>query len=311
MKKKIIGILVMTLFLVSIYGSATKIGLNNDMLDQSQTRLDLDNKLIPGHQNAQSFVPALNMLSKVELYLYKRGNPSYTGIIFSIKDSKSEDNLAIVEKSVGEISTGESWLELDFEDLNVKPGKTYYIVCNPIGVWDDDYDNLIRWGACLGNQYLAGSAWDIQSGIWKIIGHDVYEIDYCFKTYGFNINPPNKPTISGQANVKPGTEYEYKFISTDPDGDNIEYCIDWGDNTGEVCIGPYPSGIEASAKHIWSEKGDYTVKVKARDINGAESDWATLAISMPKIYIYNPVIQLLLKILERFPILGKILNQLL
>ena len=83
MKKKIIGILVMTLFLVSVSGSATKINLNDDILDQSQTILDLDNKLIPGHQNAQSFIPSLNKLSKVEIYLYKRGTPSYTDIIFS------------------------------------------------------------------------------------------------------------------------------------------------------------------------------------------------------------------------------------
>jgi len=95
--------------------------------------------------------------------------------------------------------------------------------------------------------------------------------------------PPNAPTITGQAKGKPGTEYEYKFVSTDPDGDNITYCIDWGDNTGEICIGPYPSSAEASAKHTWSEKDDYIIKAKARDLYGAESDWATLTVNMPKV----------------------------
>jgi hypothetical protein len=276
MKKKIIGILVMTLFLVSAYGSAT----NYEILDQSQPILDLDNKLIPGYQNVQSFVPSLNKLSKVELYLYKSGNPSYTDIIFTIKDSQSEDNLAIVEKSVGEISTG--WIELDFEDLNVKPGKTYYIVCKPIGDWNNDYGNLIRWGACLGNLYFSGSPWDIHEGIWRIIGHDVYEIDYCFKTYGFNNNPPEKPTIEGPTSGKTGTAYDYYFCSSDPDGDDIYYCVDWGDGSGEVCLGPYPSNTCITVSHTWTSDGTYIIKVKARDSNQAESEWATLSVSMPK-----------------------------
>ena len=309
MKKKIIGILVITLFLVSLYGSATKIGLGNDILDQSQTISGLGNKLIPGHQNAQSFTPSLNMLSKVELYLYKRGNPSYSNIICSIKDSKSEANLATVEKSVDEISTSESWIELDFEDLYVKPGKTYYIVCNPIGGLDYDYDNFIWWGACFGNRYLAGSPWDIHLGVWKIIGYDVYEIDYCFKTYGFNNNPPNKPTINGNINGVLDKEYRYTFISTDPEEDEISYYIDWGDNTYTGWTRTLLSGEYYNSSHTWSEKGSYTIKTKAKDIYGGESEWATLEINMPKTHINNRIIQQIIKMLESFPFFEKILNQ--
>ena len=98
----------------------------------------------------------------------------------------------------------------------------------------------------------------------------------------YNI-PPEKPIITGDSSGKSGTEYEYKFMSTDPEGDNITYCINWGGNTGEAYIGPYPSGEKASASHTWSEKGNYTIKAKARDINGAESAWATLTVSMPKV----------------------------
>jgi len=123
--------------------------------------------------------------------------------------------------------------------------------------------------------------------------------------------PPEEPTINGKVKGKPGTEFEYKFVSTDPEGDNIEYCIDWGDSTGEVWIGPYTSGAEAMVKHSWSEQGDYTIKAKARDVNGAESYWATLEVSMPKTHTSNSLIQLFLKMFERFPFFEKILNQLL
>ena len=307
--KKIVGILVMTLFLVSVYGSATKIDLNDDIIDQSQPFMDLNNKLIPGHQNAQSFRPSLNNLSKVELYLYRIGNPQIKNIIFSIKDSQSEANLTTVEKSVGEISTGWNWIELDFDDLVVQPGKTYYIVCNPIGDWNDDYDNSIWWGACLGNQYLAGSPWDIYSGIWKTIGHDVYEIDYCFQTYGFNNYPPNKPTINGNISGIPGTEYQYTFMSTDPESDNISYYTDWGDNTTSGWLGSYSSGVNITVNHTWNATGTYSVRIMARDFYGHESDWATLEVTMPKTHIHNPIMQLLMKMLYRFPLFEKILNQ--
>ena len=103
-------------------------------------------------------------------------------------------------------------------------------------------------------------------------------------------SPPDKPTITGQINGKPNTEYEYKFVSTDPEGDNITYCINWGDDAAEVCIGPYPSGVEASATHTWSEKGNYIIKAKARDVYGAESDWATLSVSMPKNKLSNMIL---------------------
>lgn len=309
MNKKIIGILVMTLFLVSVYGSATKIDLNNDLIDQSQTLFDLGYKLIPRYQNAQSFTPSLNMLSKVELYLYKRGTPSYSDIIFSIKDSKSEANLVTVEKSIDEISTSGSWIELDFEDLNVKPGKTYYVVCNPIGGFNYDYDNIISWGACLGNRYLAGSPWDIYLGVWKITGYDVYEIDFCFKTYGFNNNPPNKPTINGNIKGVLDTEYQYTFISTDPEEDEISYYIDWGDNTYTGWTRTLVSGEYYKSSHNWSEKGSYTIKAKAKDIYGGESDWATLEISMTKTHFKNQILPQIINVLEHFPFFEKILNQ--
>ena len=310
MNVKIINISIMLILLISAYGYATKIDSDNDILDQSQSIFDLGNKLVPGYQNAQSFIPSLNILSKVELYLYKRGNPSDSNIIFSIKDSKNESNLETVEKSVDEISTSGGWIELDFEDFYVQPGKTYYIVCNPIGGTNYDYNNFISWGACLGNQYLAGSAWDIYLGIWKTTGYDVYDIDYCFKTYGYYNNPPNKPTINGNINGILDKEYHYTFISTDAEEDEISYYVDWGDNTYTGWTRTLPSGEYYNSSHTWSEKGSYTIKAKAKDTYGGESDWATLTISMPKIKINNQLIQKIINLLEHFPFFEKILIQL-
>ena len=40
--------------------------------------------------------------------------------------------------------------------------------------------------------------------------------------------PPNKPSKpAGPATGGVGIDYEYTFIATDPDGDDIYYKIDW------------------------------------------------------------------------------------
>ena len=93
--------------------------------------------------------------------------------------------------------------------------------------------------------------------------------------------PPNTPGISGPTSGKPGTSYTYTFITTDPDGDAVYFYIDWDDGTNSSWIGPFASGEEITKSHTWSEKGTYTIKAKAKDISGAESDWGTLVVTMP------------------------------
>ena len=95
-------------------------------------------------------------------------------------------------------------------------------------------------------------------------------------------SPPNKPTITGPTNGKAGVEYEYTFVTTDPDGDNVNYIIDWCSCGDTVTVGPYTSGGEVKLSHIWSEQGTYTIIAKAKDINEAESNWVTLEVTMPK-----------------------------
>ncbi len=279
MKEKIIGILVITLFLVSAYGDATKINQNDEILDQSQPIMNFRKVLSPTHQIAQSFIPSLYKLSRIELYLIKNGNPSYTDIIFSLKDSQSEANLALVEKSVDEISTG--WIELDFEDLNIDPKQLYYIVCKPVGEWNLDFENAIFWGGSKGNPYLPGTSFYIYNSKWDE-EYTFDPVDYCFKTYGFNNNPPEKPTIEGPPSGKARTAYDYYFCSSDPDGDDINYYVDWGDESGEVRLGPYASNTCITVSHTWTSDGTYTIKAKAQDFNQAESEWATFSVSMPK-----------------------------
>ena len=100
-------------------------------------------------------------------------------------------------------------------------------------------------------------------------------------------NAPLKPdTPSGPLNGKIGEEYYYTTSSTDIDGDIIYYLWDWGDNTNTEWIGPYNSGEVINISHTWETRGDYSIKVKARDEDNFESEWSDpLVISMPRNYI--------------------------
>ena len=110
---------------------------------------------------------------------------------------------------------------------------------------------------------------------------------------------PNAPDIEGPTNGKVGTEYDYTFVATDSDGDDVYFYIDWDDENVEEWIGPYSSGEEVVVSHKYEEKGTYTIKAKVKDTSDVESDWATLEVSIPRAKIINfSIIELLL---EKFP----------
>ncbi|UCB58099.1 MAG: PKD domain-containing protein [Thermoplasmatales archaeon] len=119
-------------------------------------------------------------------------------------------------------------------------------------------------------------------------------------------NKPNKPL--GPIEGKTGEEYTYTTSTTDPDGDQVYYKWSWDDETSDW-IGPYDSGGIINNSHIWDENGNYEIKVKSKDIHGAESEWSDpLAISMPKNRIIN---RLILTFLQQHPNLFPILRKLL
>ena len=110
-------------------------------------------------------------------------------------------------------------------------------------------------------------------------------------------DPPEIPTIEGPPKGKAGIEYEYDFCSSDPDGDDIYYFIDWGDGTVEDWFGPFPSNTCITEKHTWATDGTYTIKCKARDTNQAESDYGRLNVQMPHTYTRNIIFQTILQMI--------------
>jgi len=124
-----------------------------------------------------------------------------------------------------------------------------------------------------------------------------------------NIKPDTPLTPTGPSTGKINEEHQFITSTIDMDKDKVFYYFKWGDGSNSGWLGPYLSGVEVNATHKWNEKGDYTVRVKAKDTWGAESEWSDpLAVTMPK----NKAIKTpFLRFLENHPHLFPLLRQLL
>jgi hypothetical protein len=104
-----------------------------------------------------------------------------------------------------------------------------------------------------------------------------------------------------------GVMYYWTFLSSDPEGENITYYIDWGDYCGSSeWNGPHPSGKEVQIAHTYYYVKDFTFSSFAADEQGKESDWTGFTINISRSKTIIPILQL---IIERFPkVVNVILN---
>ncbi len=104
-------------------------------------------------------------------------------------------------------------------------------------------------------------------------------------------NPPSTPTISGPSSGKVNTILTFVLKSTDPDGDDVRYFIDWGDGR-KTTTSFYKSGEGVSVEHTWNSIGKYVIKVQAEDEKESTSPYAYFSIeigaSNPPYKPYNP-----------------------
>jgi len=98
-------------------------------------------------------------------------------------------------------------------------------------------------------------------------------------------SPPEAPMMSGTTWGKTGHEFYFSFKAIDPDNNPIQFYIDWGDMNKEWTSERASGGI-AYFEHKWFFGGKYTIRCKAKDTLGEESDWGEpfeIEIVRPKI----------------------------
>jgi hypothetical protein len=185
--------------------------------------------------------------------------------------------------------------------------------------WDWDGDNIVdEWTDYnkSGDTVNTSHAWNLpgsydvkvkakDAGNAKSDWSDVYTVDIV----GEENNAPWKPDApEGPTTGNIDEEHSYFADTTDPEGNRIYYLFDWGDGSDSGWIGPFNSGVTCEGVHTWTERGDYEVKVKAKDEAGLQSPWSDpLPIKMPRVWSFDlPVF--LQKLMERFPFLERIFS---
>lgn len=222
-------------------------------------------------------------------------------------------------------------------DMEIIVGSYY----KKLYAWHDDASNVTGWPKIIGDAVDSTAAiadidqdtlveiavagddgkiyvWDLPSVYnashmqWPLFQYDCHHTG----CYGGDIivnQPPDAPTISGPMSARIRRAVDYNFTTSDPNGDEVFYFIDWGDDTNSSWVGPSASGETLIQSHTWAKRGTYTITAKARDCEGAESEWGSLTVTMPasfdRPFFMERLIQVLERIMERFPHAFPILHQ--
>ncbi len=121
----------------------------------------------------------------------------------------------------------------------------------------------------------------------KVRDNDGLESDWSdpFKVV---ISPENRPPVASiTSNLTKARVGQKVYLdaskSYDPDGDELEYYYDFGDGV------TYGWTAFPAVRHSYRAPGNYTAKVRVRDEEGLESDWAYLTVQVinerPKAFI--------------------------
>ena len=235
---------------------------------------------------AQSFEPEFNILSKVRLRMIFWNDDTVLKI--SIRDNLNGEDLTSGKIYANQRNTPEYFYDLirwfdfytcDFPDIEVNPGSKYYILIkqeSPVNYYPDiDLRGISEDYYAKGECYLSEDDGDS----WEKLENTDFQFnklkDLLFTTYGKNDNfPPYVPKRpAGPYSDEDEEEYRFLVSTEDVDGDQIYYKFDWGDGSESEWMGAFDSGVNVQATHEWS-KGNYNIRVKAKDIHGFESDWS-------------------------------------
>ena len=218
MNRKILGILVMTLLIVT---AIPTIAVNENNYNFSESRsfkpVDVPDSWLEGadqyqtddyqygyicaqnYQTAQAFKPTQVDLTAVALYFFNINAPSGVEITVAIRENLIGSDLTktTINADSKKIEGKGKWVMFDFDDITVIPEMTYYIVCyaNNDGVSLEGY----FWFFDVGNKYDRGIGWASRdSGLtWVDLEEDpegdpfLVEVDFCFITY-YQEPPKNK-----------------------------------------------------------------------------------------------------------------------
>lgn len=149
----------------------------DDFLDQYQHESGWIPDIVSSRSRGQSFIPSYDILTRVKLLINKFGTPTFDlhFYIFGNLNGESFIHMIIPKDEIPRYDY--EWIEIDFEDIMVNPGETYYIA-----LLTSATDGGYHWKSGYNTEYTNGDAWYHMGDdeTWTIDS----DYDMCFETYG-------------------------------------------------------------------------------------------------------------------------------
>jgi hypothetical protein len=152
--------------------------LENDEIDQEQPIINTVEQIYNQTQIAQSFTPTLPKITRIQLFLSKKGEIT-SDFILIIKDTITGPILTEISIPPENISsTTPEWIEFNFLDINTE-SEIYYFICK---TEQGDQNNYYEIYGDTTNTYKNGIAFTTNNNgsTWL----QETNLDFTFKTYG-------------------------------------------------------------------------------------------------------------------------------
>jgi hypothetical protein len=255
-----------------------------------------------------------NKIDDYEIDVYVKSSASTTGIIYSLSHSESNNLFCDLEMSsdgefIFRVGTIECVLNAT-SDSGYNDGEWHHVEAKYMGetvnptmeIWVDGSmeDTLTEWQCPFNaDDFLTGKIGRKGNSEDMFFDGAIDEVKIYY-TQGDN-DPPEKPTLSGDSQVKAGEVYTLTFRAVDPNEDDVRYHIDWGDGTEWTSF--YEQDTDQTATHTYDDQGNFNIVVYAQDEPGDNGPTATKAIEVPKAkpFVFN--FNILDWLFELFPIL--------
>ncbi len=92
-------------------------------------------------------------------------------------------------------------------------------------------------------------------------------------------DPPEQPILGGPTVFSEENTPMFTIISDDPNEDDLDYTIEWGDDTKTTSDVSLPSGTHFSAAHQYDEPGTYTIRGTVTDGEFTEEVEMTVTVT--------------------------------
>ncbi|TSA44632.1 hypothetical protein D4R52_03965 [bacterium] len=84
------------------------------------------------------------------------------------------------------------------------------------------------------------------------------------------IQSPSAPAVTAVTGAYPVATVDFSIKSTDPNGNNLTYTIDWNDSTPQTTL-TGASGAAVATTHAWSYIGDYNIAITVGNGKGGSA----------------------------------------